>query len=121
MKIDLSKLKPIELSDKKFFDAAAFKMNTQSCECSFANLFMYRKPYGISCIKLGNRMVVCEQKARIIHYPMGEWTPPAELQKINAAFIEPVSPTAASMMSPKSFLTVTPTAITSLNLNTMKA
>ena len=88
MKIDLSKLKPIELSDKKYFDAAAVKMNTQSCECSFANLFMYRKPYGISCVKLGERFVVYEEKARIIHYPMGEWTPPAELQKINAAFIE---------------------------------
>ena len=88
MKIDLSKLKTIELSDKKFFDAAAAKMNTQSCECSFANLFMYRKPYDITCIKLGNRMVVCERKARIIHYPMGEWTPPDELQRINAAFVE---------------------------------
>jgi hypothetical protein len=88
MKIDLSKLKPIELSDKKYFDIAAAQMNTQSCECSFANLFMYRQPYEISCIRLGERIVVCEHKARIIHYPMGEWTPPEELQRINAAFIE---------------------------------
>ena len=88
MKIDLSKLKPIELSDKKYFDIAAAQMNTQSCECSFANLFMYRQPYEISCIRLGERIVVCEHKARIIHYPMGEWTPPEELQRINAAFVE---------------------------------
>ena len=88
MKIDLSKLKPIELSDKKYFDIAAVQMNTQSCECSFANLFMYRQPYEISCIRLGERIVVCEHKARIIHYPMGEWTPPEELQRINAAFVE---------------------------------
>ena len=66
MKIDLSKLKPIELSDKKFFDAAAVRMNTQSCECSFANLYMYREPYEIFSIKLDNRLVVCEKKARII-------------------------------------------------------
>ena len=88
MKIDLSKLKPIELSDKKLFDAAAAKMNTQSCECSFANLYMYREPYEIFSVKLDNRLVVCEKKARIIHYPMGEWTPPEELRKINDAFVE---------------------------------
>ena len=88
MKINLSSLKPIELSDKKVFEAAAAAMNTQSCECSFANLFLYRQPYDTVYVKLGKRLVVCERKARSIHFPLGEWTPPEELRKINAAFME---------------------------------
>jgi len=88
MKIDLSKLKPIEMSDKKVFDSAIAQMNSQSCEVCFPNLFMYQEPYDICYVKIGKRLVVCERKTRILHYPLGEWTPPKELSEINAAFIK---------------------------------
>ncbi len=86
MKIDFSTLHPITLEDQKNFDQMLVKSPSQSCECSFPNLFMYQPPYHLEAITIGERIVVYERKMRVIHYPIGKWTPPKELRAIIDAF-----------------------------------
>ena len=88
MKIDLSKLRPVELSDRSLFDSRLAAMGSQSCECSFPNIFMYQEPYGVEFVEVAKRLVVYERVSRTIHYPIGEWTNPAALRKISDAFVE---------------------------------
>ena len=88
MKIDLSKLRPVELSDRSLFDSRLAAMASQSCECSFPNIFMYQEPYGVEFVEIAKRLVVYERVSRTIHYPIGEWTNPAALRKISDAFVE---------------------------------
>ena len=88
MKIDLSKLRPVELSDRSLFDSRLAAMGSQSCECSFPNIFMYQEPYGVEFVEIAKRLVVYERVSRTIHYPIGEWTNPAALRKISDAFVE---------------------------------
>ncbi len=87
MKIDLN-LRPVTLADRKLFQEKLAVQPTQSCECSFANLYMYRDPYGISFTEIGDRLVVLEKANRAIHYPIGGWTPPEELKQISDAFVK---------------------------------
>jgi len=86
MKIDLKKLKPIEISDLDLFHKKLAVMNSQSCECSFANLFMYQEPYQLEYIEIKKRLVVLERKAGNIHFPIGDWTGPEELNEISQVF-----------------------------------
>ena len=88
MKINLSKLRPVELADRSLFDSRLAVMASQSCECSFPNIFMYQEPYGIEFVEIAKRLVVYERVSRTIHYPIGEWTDPATLRKISDAFVE---------------------------------
>ena len=87
-KIDLSTLRPVEVTDRARFDRALEIMGSQSCEACFPNIFMYRKPYGIEFVEVEGRLVVYERQTRIIHYPLGEQTPPQLLHDISAAFVE---------------------------------
>ena len=87
-KIDLSKLRPIEISDRGAFDSVLSVMESQSCEACFPNLFMYREPYGIEFVEIEGRLVVYERVARAIHYPLGKMTDPKLLHKISGAFID---------------------------------
>ena len=41
MKIDLKSLRPVALADHTMFESKLAEQPSQSCECSFANLFMY--------------------------------------------------------------------------------
>ena len=86
MKIDFSTLRPVTLEDRKLFDEKLAVLASQSCECSFANLFMYQQPYGLEFVEAGDRLVVYERHARTIHYPIGKWTTPEELKEIIDAF-----------------------------------
>ncbi|MBO5991986.1 MAG: hypothetical protein J6R00_10070, partial [Lentisphaeria bacterium] len=88
MKIDLTTLKPVEISDRKIFDKHLEIMRSQSCECCFPSIFMYQQPYGIEFLKLKGKLVVYERVERAIHYPIGEWTTPEELKEISDAFID---------------------------------
>ena len=88
MKIDLSSLRPVELSDRTRFDKELAKMASQSCEVCFPNIFMYREPYGIEFVEIEKRLVVYERATRIIHYPLGEKTDPELLYKISKAFVK---------------------------------
>ncbi len=88
MKIDLSSLRPVELSDRARFDEELAKMASQSCEVCFPNIFMYREPYGIEFVEIEKRLVVYERATRIIHYPLGEKTAPELLYKISKAFVK---------------------------------
>lgn len=88
MKISLKSLRPVELSDRARFDAALAKMDSQSCEISFANVFMYREPYGLEIIEIEERLVVYERVNRVIHYPIGEVTDPELLYNISKAFVD---------------------------------
>lgn len=88
MKIDLSKLRPVELSDRSLFDSRLAVMASQSCECCFPNIFMYQEPYGVEFVQIAKRLVVYERVSRTIHYPIGEWTTPATLRQISDAFVE---------------------------------
>ena len=86
MKIDLRRLRPIKLEDRELFDGKLAEMHSQSCECSFVNLFIYREPYQLRFIEWGDRLVVYDGSNRYIHYPLGRWTPPEELNEIALAF-----------------------------------
>lgn len=86
--IDLSSLRPVEITDRARFDKVLKVMGSQSCEACFPNIFMYRKPYGIECIEIEGRMVVYERQTRIIHYPLGKPVSPELLHKISQAFID---------------------------------
>ena len=86
-KIDFSTLRPVRLADRSFFEQKIALMNSQSCECSFVNLFVYQTPYRIEFIEWKDRIVVYERVARTIHYPLGKWTNPDELREITDAFM----------------------------------
>ena len=86
-KIDFSALRPVRLADRSLFEQKIALMNSQSCECSFVNLFVYQKPYRIEFIEWKDRIVVYERVARTIHYPLGKWTTPEELREITDAFM----------------------------------
>ena len=88
MKIDFSKLRPVEITDRELFDSRLEIMASQSCECSFPNIFMYQEPYGIEFVEVKKRLVVYERIARAIHYPIGEWTDPKLLKEISDAFVK---------------------------------
>ena len=88
MRIDFSKLRPVEITDRELFDSKLAIMESQSCECSFPNIFMYQEPYGIEFIEIKGRLVVYERVARAIHYPIGEWTDPTMLKEISDAFVK---------------------------------
>ncbi len=88
MKFDLSSLRPIEMKDQKRFEAELEKMHSQSCECSFANLYAYQPPYQIEFVECAGRLVPYERKARTIHYPIGEWTDPELLRDICDSFMK---------------------------------
>ena len=87
-KIDLSSLRPVEISDRARFNSALKEMGSQSCEACFPNIFMYRQPYGVEFIEIEGRLVVYERVTRVIHYPIGKPTPPQLLHDISAAFME---------------------------------
>ena len=88
MKLDLSGLRQVELSDLPLFEKHLKKTAGQSSESCFANLFMYADSYGYEFVDLGDRLVVYERPMRQIHYPVGKWTTPAELYKISKAFMD---------------------------------
>ena len=85
-KIDLSSLRPVEITDRARFDKALKIMGSQSCEACFPNIFMYREPYGIEFIEIEERLVVYERQTRIIHYPLGEPSSPEFLHAVSKAF-----------------------------------
>ena len=87
-KIDLSALRPVEISDRARFDKVLAIMGSQSCEACFPNIFMYRQPYGIEVIEIEGRMVVYERQTRVIHYPLGEPVSPELLYAISKAFVD---------------------------------
>ncbi|MBQ6352940.1 MAG: DUF2156 domain-containing protein [Lentisphaeria bacterium] len=86
-KIDFSALRPVRLTDRSLFEQKIALMNSQSCECSFVNLFVYQKPYKIEFLEWKDRIVVYERVSRTIHYPLGKWTDPEELREIADAFM----------------------------------
>ena len=88
MNFDISGLRPVELADLPVFEKYLKKFPTQSSECCFANLYMYRNSYGYEFADLGDRIVVYERNARQIHYPFGKWTSPKELHKLSSLFVE---------------------------------
>lgn len=88
MKIDISGLREVTVEDRELFDSKIAMMASQSCECCFPNIFMYRKPYGIEFVEVEGRLVVYERVARAIHYPIGEWTEPELLKAISDAFVK---------------------------------
>ena len=88
MKIDLSPLRPVELSDRARFDTILARMGSQSCEATFPNIFMYRRPYGLEFVEIAGRLVVYERVPRIIHYPLGKKTNPMQLYQISKAFVD---------------------------------
>lgn len=87
MKIDLKSLRPVALADRTLFESKLAEQPSQSCECSFANLFMYQQPYGIDFVEADGRLIVYEHASRTIHYPIGRWTPPEELRAVSDAFV----------------------------------
>ncbi len=88
MKIDLSGLRPIALTDRALFEKHLGTLASQSSECSFVNLFCYADSYGYEFVDLGDRLVVYERPTRQIHYPIGKWTTPTELYRISKKFID---------------------------------
>lgn len=86
--IDLTSLRPVEISDRAKFDRVLDEMGSQSCEACFPNIFMYRQPYGIEFIEIEGRLVVYERQTRVIHYPLGKQTPPQLLHDISEAFVK---------------------------------
>jgi hypothetical protein len=88
MDINLDLLRPVELSDRPRFVEMLKIMQTQSCECAFANIFMYRDAYGMEFLDLGSCLVVFERKERAIHYPIGHWTSPEDLKQISDTFMK---------------------------------
>lgn len=88
MGINFKELHPVKLTDRERFDKALKVMSSQSCECSFANIFMYREPYGIEFLEYDNRLIVYERLTRSIHYPIGENTDPETLHRISGEFAD---------------------------------
>ncbi len=77
-------MRPLLCSDLPLF-AKAFSMRTsRSCECSFANLILWRDTYDEVFFEYAGRMVVVEKATRLMHFPIGEELPPKTLASLAA-------------------------------------
>ncbi len=72
-------LRPVACADRALFQKALAERETRSCECTFANLVLWRKPYDEVFFEYAGRLVVVERATRLMHFPIGRVLPPREL------------------------------------------
>ncbi len=74
-----SDLRPVACADRALFQKALAERETCSCECAFANLILWQKPYDEVFFEHAGRLVVVERATRLMHFPIGRTLPPQEL------------------------------------------
>lgn len=79
LNIDVSKLRPVDLSDRAFLLKFLAIRDSRSCECAMANLYLWQETYDERMMEFAGRLLVVEFGHRIMHFPIGEFLPPEEL------------------------------------------
>lgn len=86
--MDVSHLKSVELSDKPMFDVCLNADKSKGCDNSFATIFMWSAAYDAKWMNLNGRIIVYFAKQKLLYYPYGAHTEPAELAEILKAFTD---------------------------------
>ena len=79
---------PVTLQNQDEFKAAASILNRASCECSFVNIYVWRDVYDNVFSRVAGRIIILARSVRSLHFPMGEWFAPAELERVRRAVAE---------------------------------
>ncbi len=82
MESDEIKFRPVGIAHRAFFEKKLAIKNSRSCECAFANLVLYQKPYSEEFAEIDGRIVVIEQANGVMHFPIGEYFAPEKLAEI---------------------------------------
>jgi len=85
--IDLSKLRPPALADAEKISKLAQLRACDSCENSFATLYMWSFVYGTQILEWKDLVIVYNPKYRLIHFPLGRIVNAQELKYITDAFL----------------------------------
>ncbi len=88
MKLDVAKLRPVGISDRAFFQEVLLQKPTRSCECAFANLFLWQQPYQEEFTVIDNMILVVERRSGTLHFPIGKYPEPKVLAEICDAFAD---------------------------------
>ncbi len=72
-------LRPVACGDRVLFQKALAGRETSSCECAFANLVLWQKPYDEVFFEHAGRLVVVERATRLMHFPIGPYFAPWDL------------------------------------------
>ncbi len=78
-------LQPVTLDQRGLFAAALAVNKRWSCECNFANVFMWSGVYDTAHTEISGRRVVCNRRVRTVLFPFGDWFAPAELEAVRTA------------------------------------
>ncbi|MBQ4106164.1 MAG: DUF2156 domain-containing protein [Lentisphaeria bacterium] len=85
MNWDLNGLVPIGPGDRERLEALAAVHALPDCECSFANLLLWRDVYGERVLWANGRAVVVETVNGGVHFPIGPYLEPPELRRLSEA------------------------------------
>ena len=85
-KLDFSKLREITLGDKARIDGYMEQNGARGCETSFATIYMWDAAFGFRLLDLGDRLALYNLRYRGITFPLGAYTPPAELRDLFLQF-----------------------------------
>ena len=88
LSVNPKRLHPVRLSDKAATNGVLCTSRCESCENSFATLFMWANAYDTQIMKWRDMLIVYNPKNRILHFPWGREPTPRELSKIYKTFAD---------------------------------
>ena len=88
LSVNPKRLHPVRLSDKAATNGVLCTSRCESCEISFATLFMWAIAYDTQIMKWRDMLIVYNPKNRILHFPWGREPTPRELSKIYKTFAD---------------------------------
>ena len=81
-------LRPVTLDSYQIFSNILKQQARFSCECSFANLFLWSSVYKNQWMYWKDRIFVYSPVEQILYFPHGNYVPPKELYEMAAIFRE---------------------------------
>jgi uncharacterized protein len=79
---------PISIGDKDAFRQMSDDVGYISCEYSFANLFMWGKPYDMQWCSFNNAPLILIARDNVLLFPLCQGITTDELQNLSKAFLE---------------------------------
>jgi len=77
-------LQPVTLEQRRLFERALAVKSRWSCECSFANVFIWSEVYDTVFTAIAGRLVVCNRRVGALLFPFGEDFDPVPLEAVRA-------------------------------------
>ncbi len=86
--MSFASLQPVTLDQRDLFKAALAVQGRWSCECNFANLFIWSGVYDTVHAEIAGRRVVCNRRVGSLLFPFGEGFEPAALEAVRAGLAD---------------------------------